>query len=239
MSLLEHLRELRRRVIYSVVAVLVAFGACFNYADRIYGYVQLPIVHALAKWHYSTQLVYLDPTEPFNLYLKIALIAGLFVASPVVLYQLWMFFSPALFRHEKKYVLPYLISTVALFLAGGAFGYWQVYPAALDFLIGYGRQFQPMITIREYTSLFLSLVLAMGLVFELPMIVFFLALMRVVNAAWLWRNLRYAVLAIFTAAAIISPTPDILNMCLFAAPMVVLYLLSIGVARLVNPGTPA
>jgi len=235
MSLLQHLGELRKRMAYSAIAVLVGFGVCFRYADTIYGYMQAPITRALAKWHYSTQLIYLNPTEPFNLYLKIGLIAGVFAACPVVLYQVWLFVAPALFRNEKKYVLPFMVSTVALFLGGGAFGYFMVYPAALDFLIGYSRQFQPMITIGEYTSLFLTIVLGMGLIFELPILIFFLALMRVVSAGWLWRNLRYAILAIFVVAAIITPTTDIMNMCLFAAPMVVLYLFSIGVAWMVNP----
>jgi sec-independent protein translocase protein TatC len=161
--------------------------------------------------------------------------AGLFVASPFVLYQLWLFISPGLYRHEQRYVLPFMFSTVGLFLAGGLFGYKMVYPAALDFLIKYGKQFQPMITIGEYTDLFLTIILGLGLVFELPIVVFFLALMGVVSAGWMWRNVRYSILVIFIIAAVLTPTTDIVNMCLFAAPMVVLYVVSIGVAWLVHP----
>jgi len=119
-------------------------------------------------------------------------------------------------------------------MAGGFFGYRMVYPASLDFLVGYGQRFQPMITIGEYTKLFLTVIVGLGLIFEMPVLVFFLALMRVITARWMWRNLRYSILAIFIVAAIITPTTDILNMCLFAAPMIALYAISIGVAWLVN-----
>jgi sec-independent protein translocase protein TatC len=127
-----------------------------------------------------------------------------------------------------------LLSTFGLFVAGGLFGYKMVYPASLDFLIGHGRQFQPMITIGEYTKLFGTIIVGLGLIFEMPILVFFLALMRVITARRMLRNLRYSILVIFVVAAIVTPTADILNMCLFAAPMVVLYAISIGVAWLVN-----
>jgi sec-independent protein translocase protein TatC len=165
----------------------------------------------------------------------VAFVAGLFAACPFVFYQLWLFIAPGLYRDEKRYVLPFVLSTVALFLAGGAFGYRMVYPASLDFLIGYGQRFQPMITIGEYTKLFVTIIVGLGLIFEMPVLVLFLALMRVISARWMWRNLRYAVLAIFILAAIVTPTADILNMCLFAAPMLGLYAISIGVAWLANP----
>jgi sec-independent protein translocase protein TatC len=197
--------------------------------------MQRPIMEALARNGMPEKLVYLNPTEPFNLYLKIALLAGLFLTSPFVLYQVWLFISPGLYRHEKRYVFPFMFSTVFLFLAGGLFGYKLVYPAALNFLIDYGKQFQPMITIGEYTDLFLTIILGMGVIFELPILVFFLSLMGIVTAGWMWRNLRYSILVIFIIAAIITPTTDILNMCIFAAPMVALYVVSIGIAWLVHP----
>jgi len=131
--------------------------------------------------------------------------------------------------------MPFMSSTVFLFLAGGYFGYKIVYPAALDFLISYGKQFQPMITIGEYTDLFLTIIIGMGAIFELPILVFFLALMGILTAGWMWRNLRYSILVIFTIAAIVTPTTDIMNMCIFAAPMVALYILSIGIAWFVHP----
>jgi sec-independent protein translocase protein TatC len=235
MSFLDHLEELRKRLVYSIIAVVVGFFVCWGYAENIFGYMQRPIMDALRRNGMAEKLVYLNPTEPFNLYLKIGFMAGLFVASPVVLYQLWLFISPGLYRNEKKYVFPFMVSTVSLFLAGGLFGYKMVYPAALDFLIGYGKQFQPMITIGEYTDLFLTIIIGLGAIFEMPILVFFLALMGIVTAGWMWRNVRYSILVIFIIAAILTPTTDILNMCLFAAPMVVLYILSIGVAWAVHP----
>jgi sec-independent protein translocase protein TatC len=146
-----------------------------------------------------------------------------------------MFISPGLYRKEKRYVVPFMISTIALFSAGGYFGYRFVYPYALTFLIDFGKQFQPMITIGEYTSLFLSIILGMGLIFEMPILVFFLALMGIVSAGFMLKNFRYAILVIFIIAAIVTPTTDILNMCIFAAPMIGLYGVSIGVAWLVHP----
>jgi len=235
MSFLEHLEELRRRIIYSIIAIAVGFFACWGYAEKIFEIMQRPIMEALKHNGMSQTLVYLNPTEPFNLYLKVGALAGLFVSSPFVLYQVWLFISPGLYRNEKKYVTPFMFFTVALFLAGGYFGYRLVYPQALEFLIGYGKQFTPMITIGEYTDLFLVIIIGMGIIFELPILVFFLSLMGIITAGWMWRNLRYSILVIFIIAAIITPTTDILNMCIFAAPMVALYILSIAIAWMVHP----
>src|ERR1035437_3253202 len=157
MGFLEHLEELRKRIIYSIIAITVGFFACWKYAENIYDVMQRPIMDALHANGLSAKLVYVNPTEPFNLYLKVGAMAGLFVASPFVLYQVWCFVSPGLYRNEKRYVVPFMVSTVALFLAGGYFGYRLVLPAALVFLIGYGKAFQPMITLTEYSSLFLTI----------------------------------------------------------------------------------
>ena len=235
MSFLDHLEELRRRLIYSLLSMAGGFLVSWGFAERIFGLMQQPLLQALRRHKLDETLVYLNPTEPFNIYLKVGLIAGLFVSSPLVLYQLWMFVAPGLYRNEKRYVLPFMFSTVFLFLSGGYFGYRIVYPAALDFLIGYGEQFRPMITVSEYTDLFLTVIVGLGVVFELPVVIFFLALMGVVDAAFLWNNLRYAVLGIFIVAAILTPTTDIVNLMIFAAPMIALYLLSIGIAWLVHP----
>jgi sec-independent protein translocase protein TatC len=235
MGFLDHLEELRRRIVYSLGAVAIGFFACWGFRVRLFGFMQKPIMDALKANGLSEKLVYLNPIDPFNLYLKIAALAGLFVTSPFVLYQVWMFISPGLYRREKRYVMPFMFSTIALFSAGGYFGYRVVYPRALDFLISFGSQFQPMITISEYTSLFLSITLGMGLIFEMPILIFFLALMGIVSAGFMLKNFRYAILLIFIVAAIVTPTPDVLSMCIFAAPMVGLYLISIGIAWLVHP----
>jgi sec-independent protein translocase protein TatC len=235
MGFLDHLEELRKRVVYSAIAVAVGFGACWGFRERIYGIMERPIVDALKANGLPAKLVYLNPTEPFNLYLKIAALAGLFLTSPFVLYQVWMFISPGLYRNEKRYVVPFMVSTISLFSAGGYFGYRIAYPRALKFLIEFSSQFTPMITIGEYTSLFLSIILGMGLIFELPILVFFLSLMGIVSPRFMLNNFRYAILIIFIIAAIVTPTPDVVNMIIFASPMIALYGLSIGVAYLVHP----
>ena len=235
MSFLEHLEELRRRIIFSLIAVAVGFGLCWGYAERIYDIIQRPIITALAKNGITEKLVYLNPTEPFNLYLKVGFMAGLFVASPFVLYQVWLFISPGLYRHEKRYVMPFMVSTVTLFLAGGYFGYRLVLPQALVFLISYGKAFQPMVTVGEYSSLFLTVIIGMGAIFEMPILTLFLSLMGIVSAGWMWRNLRYSILGIFFIAAVLTPTTDIMNMCIFAAPMIALYVVSIAVAWIFHP----
>jgi sec-independent protein translocase protein TatC len=230
-----HLEELRRRLMYSLMSLGVGFGVCWYFSDRIFAFVQKPIVETLRRYHFDQQLVYLNPTEPFNLYLRIGFYAGVLLALPFLLYQLWLFVSPALYRHEKRFVVPFVLSTVALLMLGALFGYTTVYPAALKFLIGYGAQFRPAITIGEYTDLFLTTILGLGLVFEIPVLMGFLGLVGIVSAGWLWRNLRYSILVIFIITGIITPTADILNMCIFAAPMVSLYLLSIAVVWAVDP----
>ena len=234
MSFLEHLEELRTRIFHALVAVAIGMGICWWYHQALFGFIQKPILDVLRPYGID-KLVVLTPTEAFNLYLKVSALGGLFITSPYVLYQVWLFISPGLYRREKKYVTPFLFSTVLLFVAGGFFGYKMVFPAALKWLIGIGGQFTPMITVHEYTDLFLTVILGLGIVFEMPILVFFLALMGVTSAGWMWRNIRYAVLGIFIVAGALAPTPDISSMVIFASPMLVLYLLSIGIAWFVHP----
>jgi sec-independent protein translocase protein TatC len=236
MGFLDHLEELRTRIVRSAIAVGVGTALCWGFRERIYDLMQKPIVQVLREKHLPEKLVYLNPVDPFNLYLKIAMLAGLFLTSPFVLYQVWLFISPGLYRREKKYILPFMVSTITLFALGGYFGYSVAYPRALDFfVVKFNGQFQPMITIGEYTQLFLSIVLGMGLIFEMPILVFFLAFMGIMTPSFMVKNFRYAILVIFILAAIVTPTPDVVNMCIFAAPMLALYAVSIGVAWLVHP----
>ena len=235
MSFLEHLEELRTRIFHTLVAVAAGMGVCFIYRERLFGLMQRPIIDTLHRYNLPDHLVYLTPVDPFNLYLKISALGGLFLTSPYVLYQVWLFISPGLYRREKKYAVPFMVSTIFLFSAGGYFAYRIVYPAALDFLIRFGRQFTPMITIHEYTDLFLTVTLGLGLVFEMPILVFFLALMGVISAGWMWRNIRYAILGIFIVAGALAPTPDVSSMIIFATPMLALYAISIGIAWRVHP----
>lgn len=238
MSLLEHLEELRKRVVLSAVGIVVGLALCWHWWERIFNIMQEPIFQAMRAQHLEPHLVYTNPVDPFNMQIKIALTAGIFVACPWILWQVWQFISPALYRNEKAYVLPFMASTIGLFVGGGLFGYFIVYPASLDFLVHQGTLMKnavPMITITEYMNLFLTIELGLGAVFELPIVIFFLALMGIVSARFLWKNFRYAILVIFVIAAILCPTPDILNMTIFALPMIVLYVISIGIAYMVHP----
>lgn len=230
MSLLEHLEELRKRIIRAAMFLGLGFVVAYIFHERLYGILQKP----LDQLHLT--LVLTHPTDAFNLYLYTSLAGGAILAAPFILYQVWLFISPGLYANEKRYVVPFLSATVGLFMAGAYFGYRLVLPGALKFLIiDYGHRFTPMITTGEYTSFFLSIIIGLGATFELPILIFFLALFGIVNAKWLWKNFRYAILVIFIIAAIITPTPEILTQCVFAAPMIVLYLVSIGVAYLVHP----
>lgn len=235
MSLLQHIEELRRRLIYCVAAVGICFGVGWWYADRIFAKMSVPIKQALANHGYDTQLVVTSPTDAFNLYLKIGLIAGIFVASPVILYQVWMFISPGLYRREKRFILPFMFLSVGLFAGGGVFGYKIVYPVALDFLIGYSKDFKPMMLAHTYTDLFLTIILGLALIFELPIVLGFAAMMGVITARFLFKHIRGAVFLCFVVAAVLTPTTDIMNMTIYAAPMVMLYILSIGLAWFVHP----
>src|ERR1700761_4931383 len=235
MSLIEHLEELRKRLIHSGVYLIIGFFLAYTIRERLAAIMEKPIVAALKAHGLDPHLVYLNPVDPFNFFIKISLVCGAIMASPFILFQVWLFIAPGLYRNEKRWILPFMSATVGLFLAGAFFGYHYVYPGALTFLIGYGAQFRPMVTVSEYTELFMTVILGLGVTFELPILVFFLAIFGIVSAKWLWTNIRYAILIIFIISAIITPTPDVLSMCIFAAPMLVLYLISIGVAYLVHP----
>ncbi len=230
MSLMEHLQELRARLLHSAAALLIGFAIAYIFHERLFDIVQRP----MDMLHY--QLNFTHPTDGLNLYLKTALYGGAILAAPYILYQVWLFISPGLYSHEKRYVWPFMTATVTLFLAGAWFGYRYVLPSALRVLIGdFGKRFHPIITIDDYTGFFSAIIFGLGASFELPIVIFFLALFGIVDAKFLVRNMRYAVLIIFVIAAIICPLPDPLSMCLFAMPMLILYALSVGVAWFVHP----
>ena len=235
MGFLDHLEELRKRIVYSMISIAVGAVACWYYRELIYGVMQRPIMDALRANGMPEKLVYLNPTEPFNLYLKIAALGGLFLTSPFVLYQVWMFISPGLYRNEKRYVVPFMISTITLFTAGRIFRVQDRLSASAELLYRFQQAVPAHDHDRRIHSLFLSIVLGMGLIFEMPILVFFLSLMGIMSPRFMWTNFRYAILVIFIIAAIVTPTPDIVNMCVFAAPMLALYALSIGVSWLVHP----
>src|SRR6476469_1556269 len=237
MSLFQHLEELRKCIIRSVAAVAVGFGVCWFFAqEQIDPFIEKPIVDVFKKYNMDPHLTYRSPTDPFNLYLKVGLMGGIFLASPVVLYQVWSFISPGLYRHGIRVVVPFLLLSVGLFLAGGYFGYKVIFPVALDFLIhSYGGAFRASITIDAYTKLFLTIILGLAIIFEMPIVLGFAGMMGFVNASFLFKHIRGAVLIWVTLAAILSPTTDIMNLSIYAAPMVILYLGSIGLVWLVHP----
>ncbi|HWZ50855.1 MAG TPA: twin-arginine translocase subunit TatC [Granulicella sp.] len=230
MSLMEHLDELRKRLIHSVLYLVLGFIVAYIFHVKLYAFIQAP----LDQLHIP--LNYTHPTDGLNLYLKTSLYGGAILASPFILYQVWLFISPGLYRHEQRYVVPFMAATVTLFLGGAWFGYRYVLPGALNVLInGFGKQFHPIITIDDYTGFFLAIVLALGATFELPVIIFFLALFGIVDGKFLLKHVRYAILLIFIITAVICPLPDVFSMCLFASPMLVLYFIGVGAAFLVNP----
>ena len=230
MSLMEHLEELRKRLLHAVAYLLVGFAVAYFFHERLYGIVQAP----LDQLHIP--LNFTHPTDGLNLYLKTSLVGGAILSSPFILYQIWLFISPGMYANEKKYVFPFMGETVGLFLAGAWFGYRWVLPGALKVLVlDFGRKFHPILTIDDYTGFFLSIILGLGICFELPILIFFLALFGIVDAKFLMRHFRYAILAIFIVAAIICPMQDPFSMCLFATPMLVLYMFGVGIAFLVHP----
>jgi sec-independent protein translocase protein TatC len=230
MSLMEHLDELRRRIIHGAAYLAAGFFIAFYFRERLYGLVQAPLDHLHIKLNYT------HPMDPMNLYLQVALIGGAILASPFILFQVWLFIAPGLYQREKRFVIPFMAATVGLFLGGAAFGYYYVFPGALKILIfGFGSRFNPVVTIEDYTGFFLSIILGLGVSFELPILIFFLAMFGIVSPRFLWKNIRYAVLLIFLVAAIITPSPDPWTMCIYAIPMLSLYMIGIAVAWWVHP----
>jgi sec-independent protein translocase protein TatC len=232
MSFLEHLEELRKRLVVSVAAIGITFFLAWWKAKEIFQFLQQPIKDVLPA---GTKLAYTQLTEPFMLYINIALIAGIFLASPVILYQVWLFVAPGLYRHEKRWVAPFIIASVGFFVGGGYFGYAVAFPMVAKFLVSMGQDFQPVLKIDDYLDILSKILLGMGLVFETPIFIFFLVRMGVVTELWLLQKFRYAVLVIFILAAIITPTPDIPTQCAFALPMIALYLLGILIAYVFKP----
>ena len=233
MSFLDHLEELRKRMIRSIVAIGLGCAVCWTFADEIYAGLSGPITEILIDLQLDSQLVYTNPTAPFTLYVRLALLAGLFVASPYVLYQVWKFISPGLYPHERRYAVPFVVLCSSLFIAGGAFAYFVAFPAALRFLLTFAHQFRPMITVNEYFGLAITIILGLAIVFELPVLLLVLTFLRLVTPSFLFRNSRYAILLIFVLAAFITPTPDVPTMMLFALPLIGLYFFGIGLSSLV------
>jgi len=233
MSFLEHLEELRVRLLHSIYSILITTAVCFIFRDRIYAYLAKPLTDTLSALHLPAQLVYTNPVDPFNLYIKLSIMGGLFLASPYVLFQLWLFVSPGLYRNEKKYIWPFILLTSGLFMSGGFFAYRLALPKVFHFLLEFAHQFQPMVTINEYWDLAISIVVAVGVVFELPVVIMLLSVFGIVTPKFLLKNFRYAVLLTAVIAAAVVPTNDMASIFVIWIPLVGLYFLSIGLSWLV------
>jgi sec-independent protein translocase protein TatC len=233
MSFLDHLEELRSRIIHSVIAVVVGFFICWAYRDELYAGLAWPITSAMRDLGIPDKLVYTNPTGVFTLYVQLAFVAGLILATPYLLYQVWGFISPGLYPRERRYAVPFIFMCSFLFLSGAAFAYFVAFPATLHFLLDFSKQFQAMITVDEYFSLAVMIILGLAVVFELPVLILFLTLLRIVTPRFLLSNFRYALLIIFFIAAAITPTPDVPTMMLFAAPLTGLYFLGIFMSYIV------
>jgi sec-independent protein translocase protein TatC len=230
MSFLEHLEELRTRIIRALLGVAVAFGLCVFFMDDLWRIVAAPAVAALKALKYEPELVQISPMEAFNIiWVKLPILCSVFLASPWILYQVWAFISPGLYRRERKWAAPFVLGTAGLFITGGLFAYFVAFRYGLTFLLGLGRgnAVKPMVSITEYFDLFVNVTLGVGLVFELPVIIFFLVLLRIVTPSFLINHSRYAILVIFIIAAIVTPTPDVFNLMLFATPMCLLFYVGI------------
>jgi sec-independent protein translocase protein TatC len=230
MSFLEHLDELRKRIIRALISLCVGVGISLFFIEDIFEFVMLPLQQMLPP---GGQMIYTYPTEYFMLYLRIALIAGLFIASPLVFRQVWLFVAPALYAKERRYAVPFIVLSTIGFVSGAAFSHFVVFPLMWRFFASFSNDFVTfMPRIEDAFSLYIRMLLGLAIVFQMPALVFFLARMGVVTARWMIRQFKYSVLAIFIVAAVITPSADVASQMIVGIPMLGLYVISIGIAWL-------
>lgn len=240
MPLWEHLDELRSAVIRILVVLGIVSTACFNYAEPIVRFLEKPLLDALPEG--EKQLYFTGIADKFMMYFKVSLLFAVAVCSPYLLFELWRFVAPALYRHEKKVVLPFLVLGTVSFIAGLAFGYFVVLPYSYQFLINFGSPTdKALITLADYFSLTTKMLLGLGLIFELPVVLMLLASLGIVTPELLVKNRKYAFVGTAVAAAVITPSPDAFTMLIVAAPLYLLYEASVLGVRLVSrwSGSPA
>lgn len=228
MSFMEHLGELRTRIMWSVASAGVGILIAFFITDPAMRFISRPLLSM------KTELVFTSPTEAFWTWMKVAMVLGIFISMPGILLQVWKFVAPGLHEHEKKYAAPFIIIGSLLFLSGGAFAMLIIIPYASTFLVTFGQEkgWKPMLTVSSYTDFVIKFALAFGVVFELPVVITILSLIGVVTPQFLSKNRKYAVLVNFVIAAVLTPTPDIVNQTLMAGPLCILYEVGIICARL-------
>jgi sec-independent protein translocase protein TatC len=231
MSFMEHLEELRGRIIKALYGLLVAFVLALVFAGKLWDIISDPAVEALKHLHVEPpQLAQLTPMESFSIiWVKLPLLCSVFLASPWIVYQIWAFIAPGLYKKERNWALPFVLLTAGLFIGGGCFAYFLAFRYGLEFLLGIGmsNNVRPVVSITEYFDLFVNVTLGVGLVFETPVLIFMLTLLHVLSPRFLMRHSRYAILIIVIVAAIITPTPDVFNLMLFAIPMCALYFVGV------------
>ena len=231
MSFLEHLEELRKRLLLAIAGVGVAFFLCLFFSDQLWSFVFAPAGAALRHLNVNPPtLKLINPMDSFQImWMKLPILAAVFLSSPWMLYQVWAFIAPGLYKKERRYAAPFVISSAGLFILGGLFAYYVAFRFGLEFLLGLGigKGVDPSVNITEYYDLFVDVMLGVGIVFEIPVLLFLLTLIRVVNPSFLVRHSRYAILGIVVLAAIITPTGDVFNLALFATPMIILFYVGI------------
>src|SRR5277367_2585994 len=231
MSFMEHLEELRSRIIKALYGLGIAFVLSLGFANKLWDFVSDPAIEALKHLHVNPpRLAQLTPMEGFSvIWVELPLLASVFLASPWIVYQVWAFIAPGLYKKERRLALPFVLLTAGLFIGGGCFAYFLAFRYGLEFLLGIGmsNNVQPVVSITEYFDLFVNVTLGVALVFELPVLIFLLTLLRILSPRFLLRHSRYAILAIVIVAAIITPTPDVFNLMLFAIPMCLLYFVGV------------
>ena len=233
MSFLEHLDELRKRIVNACIGVAVGVFLGFFFIERIFDFLMAPAKAALPP---GTTLIYTQPGEAFSLYITVSLIAGVVIAAPFIMYQVWMFIAPGLYSHEKRMAIPFVLFSTLGFLAGAAFNHYVAFRFIMVFFASFNSadlKFMPKI--EDVFGLYTKMLIGIGIVFQMPTVVYFLARMHLVTARFLARNFKFAILLIFVVAAVITPTGDPMTQTIFAAPMLVLYGISIIVAWLVGP----
>ncbi len=232
MSFLEHLEELRARLIRAAIAIGIGFAVCIAFGERVFSIFAAPVTKLLPK---DSWLVFTSLPDPFFVYLKVAFITGIFLALPYVLYQVWLFVRPGLLEKEKKLALPFIVVSTLLFYIGAVFAYFVVFPAAFKFFLSYETpELKAMISIRDYVSLVMLLMLAFGAIFETPVVIVVLGLLGLVDSGLLKKGRRYFIVLAFIIAALLTPTPDVINQTLMAIPLIIFYELGIQVLKLIE-----
>jgi sec-independent protein translocase protein TatC len=224
-----HLEELRKRLITGFIAIGVGFVVSFGFKERLFGILVQPLINVMKD---GENLIYTGLPEAFFTYLKVSLLSGLIVASPILIYQFWMFVAPGLYRSERRLLVPIVILSSFFFIGGALFGYFVVFPWGFKFFLGFATDtIRPLPSMKEYFGFSAKLLLAFGLVFELPLVLTFMAKLGIVSVDFLKKNRKYALLLFFAGAAILTP-PDVITQILMAMPLMVLYEVSIIGARI-------